>query len=84
MHLCTVYAAARDILPRQQVQPQDLTAIRIPSAYVLEGVCTDPEAVIGRYTEIQGMNGHISKPINADELLQKLTAAFTSPAKQVE
>jgi Flp pilus assembly protein CpaB len=55
MHLCTVYAAARDILPRQQVQPQDLTEIHIPSAYVLEGVCTDPDAVIGRYTEIQGM-----------------------------
>jgi signal transduction histidine kinase/ActR/RegA family two-component response regulator len=31
-----------------------------------------------------GMNGHISKPVNADELLQKLTAALTTPANKIE
>ena len=55
MDLKTTCVAVRDIPPRTRIERSDLTEIRVPQAYLAAGTVNDPEQIIGRYTEIQGM-----------------------------
>lgn len=51
----TVYIAARDIEPRTLITENDLLEISFPKNYLLSGICTTKEEILGKYTEIQGM-----------------------------
>ncbi len=55
LQLQKTYVAAKDILPREKINENDLLEIEVPKAYLQDYTYTTKEEIIGKYTEIQGM-----------------------------
>lgn len=55
LDLRTTCIAARDIPPRTRLKESDILEIEIPQNYLQDHTVNEKEAIIGKYTDIQGM-----------------------------